>query len=114
MYSQFGCLYQGQISVVQNLTLLLHLLRHKIHELIDGQADKTIYRSDYAFRLIFNGNILTPLISGCPGDAELCDVTQLLEIVDPYTNEAPDCSVPTAADSADPLVVKTKKLMSTK
>ena len=83
--------------------------------MIDGQADQTLFTTDYAFRLLFNGKILTSLIPGCSNKSELCDVTQLLTIVDPLTNEERDCSVPSVEELPNnQVVVKTKKLMSTK
>jgi hypothetical protein len=73
-----------------------------------------VFKSDFAFRLLFNGKILTSLISGCPQDCELCDISRLLDIVDPLTDQAPDCSVPPVEEPISQVMVKTQALMSTK
>jgi len=68
----------------------------EIHELIDGRPDPDIYTSKFAFRLLFNGKILTPLIDGCHEDCELCDIVHFKAIVDPFATRDADCSVSTA------------------
>ena len=65
----------------------------EIHELIDGRSDTNVYTSKFAFRLLFNGKILTPLVEGCHEDCELCDIVHLKAIVDPIAIREPDCSV---------------------
>jgi len=65
----------------------------EIHELIDGRSDPEIYTSNFAFRLLYNGKILTPLIDGCHEDCELCDMKHLKAIVDPIATRDADCSV---------------------
>lgn len=48
----------------------------ELHEVsIDGTADKKMLPSNYAFRLIYNGRVITSHVEGCPTDSELCDVT---------------------------------------
>jgi len=64
----------------------------EIHELIDGRSDPTVYQSRFAFRLLYNGNILTPLVEGCHADCELCDVIHLKAVVDPIATRDADCS----------------------
>jgi len=68
----------------------------EIHELIDGRSDPDIYTTNYAFRLLYNGKILTPLIEGCHEESELCDITHFKAIVDPIATRDTDCSVPNA------------------
>ena len=70
--------------------------RHiQIHELIAGTSDPELFHSDFAFRLLYNGKILTPLVPGCPEGEELCDVRHFKALVDPIATRNPDCGVPT-------------------
>ena len=43
----------------------------------------SVYPSDYAFRIVYNGQVLTSQMKGCPADAELCDVNVLLQRTTP-------------------------------
>lgn len=72
----------------------------EIHELIDGRHDPNVYSSKFAFRLLFNGEILTPLIDGCHEDCELCDIVYLKTIVDPIATRDMDCSAPSSGEEA--------------
>jgi hypothetical protein len=63
----------------------------KIHELIDDQSDSSIYKSPYAFRLIYNGRVLTGLMDGCPDNAELCDAQILVRHVSPFATRSINC-----------------------
>jgi Histidine phosphatase superfamily (branch 2) len=50
----------------------------ELHELnIDGKTDRTIYSTNFAFRLIYNGVVMNMLIEGCPDHLELCDASIL-------------------------------------
>jgi hypothetical protein len=69
----------------------LHALQ--IHEIIDGRTDRAVYKTPFAFRLLYNGKVLTPLIDGCPSDAELCDARFLKKRVDHFATRSRDCSV---------------------
>jgi Histidine phosphatase superfamily (branch 2) len=54
----------------------------ELHELnIDGKPDRKIYSTDYAFRLIYNGAVITQQIKECPNDLDLCDLAILNKIV---------------------------------
>jgi hypothetical protein len=54
----------------------------ELHELnIDGKTDRTIYSTDFAFRLIYNGVVMTMLIEGCPDHLELCDASILDSLI---------------------------------
>jgi Histidine phosphatase superfamily (branch 2) len=54
----------------------------ELHQLnIDGKTSRKVFRSDYAFRLIYNGAVITPQIPKCPLDLELCDISILQELV---------------------------------
>lgn len=69
---------------------MMSLEIHQVH--IDDNTDKVLYRSNYAFRLIYNGNVLTNRISGCAPDAELCDVQLLISQVRPFASRHLDCT----------------------
>jgi hypothetical protein len=82
--------------------------------LIDGTSNNKIYKTNFAFRLIYNGKILTHLIDGCPPKAELCDVTHFLNLVEPMATRDLDCSVPPVAELPnEKVIVQAKTLMST-
>lgn len=63
---------------------------HDVH--IDGETDRTVYQSTYAFRLIYNGQVLTHLMPGCPYDAELCDVQVLVGHVKMFEDDYKNCN----------------------
>lgn len=83
----------------------------ELHEIdIDGNADRDIFRSDFAFRLIYNGVVVTQEIKGCPEDLELCDVS----ILDDFVLLLADCY----RKHADPVqyqdaVIRTRDILST-
>jgi hypothetical protein len=89
----------------------------QIHELIDGISNKDMYTTDFAFRLIFNGKILTPLVPGCPLGSELCDAAVLKKLVDPISTRNPDCSlrIPVAVATTSPkeAIAKAHTLLKT-
>jgi Histidine phosphatase superfamily (branch 2) len=64
----------------------------EIHEVIDGQSDTTIYSSNFAFRLIYNGKVLTSVVEGCPESADLCDIVHFQSKVNPIATRNTDCS----------------------
>lgn len=89
----------------------------QIHELIDGISDKAVYTTDFAFRLLFNGKILTSFVPGCPAEAELCDAAVLKKLIDPIATRVPDCtlrhpksSLPTSSKEA---ITKAQTLLTT-
>jgi len=73
----------------------------EIHELIDGRSEATIYTSKFAFRLLYNGKILTPMVNGCHEACELCDIVHLKTILDPIARRDVDCSVPVSVPTQD-------------
>ena len=56
------------------------MIQIEIHEMADGSA----YPSGYAFRLIYNGQVLTSKMEGCANGAELCDSQVLVKQVAPF------------------------------
>lgn len=91
----------------------------EIHELIDGRSNKAVYTTDFAFRLLFNGRILTPLVPGCHAESELCDITHLKAIIDPIATRDPDCRLSTPPTSSSSLsssqevIVQAETLLNT-
>ena len=63
----------------------------EIHELVDGRADKSVYSSDFAFRLLYNGNVWTDRVEGCHKDHDLCDFMVLQTIMQPIAVLDRDC-----------------------
>ena len=54
-------------------------------------SDSTEFASGYAFRLVYNGAVLTPRMDGC--DVELCDSQVLVNLVMPFAMfEERDCA----------------------
>lgn len=87
----------------------------EIHELhIDGFTDKTLYRSNYAFRLLYNGQVLTSRLDGCAADAELCDVQLLFDQVRSFATRHSDCERQTpAAVVHEDTISRAKEIVST-
>jgi ubiquitin-like domain-containing CTD phosphatase 1 len=79
------------------------MLLIEIHELVDGQSDAETYTSNFAFRLLYNGRILTHLVDGCHESSELCDIVHFKSKVDPIATRETDCSVPPIASVESPL-----------
>ena len=59
--------------------------------MIDGSSDRSVYKSKHAFRLIYNGKVLTNIIQGCPSDLELCDAQILVNYIRPFAKRSVDC-----------------------
>jgi hypothetical protein len=74
----------------------------EIHE-INATAHHltTIYPSGYAFRLIYNGEVLTSRMDGC--DSELCDSSVLVERVKPFAKPYNDADCVSSSSSSGPL-----------
>lgn len=68
------------------------MLLLEVHEFIDGQTDKNVYTSDYSFRLIYNGKVLTDTIEGCQKGHDLCDISVLLNQTIPIAKRDRDCT----------------------
>jgi hypothetical protein len=70
------------------------MLVMELHQLVDdhGPSDPTMFTSNFALRLLYNGKILTPLLEGCPPNLELCDVVHFKALVDPIATRNTDCA----------------------
>ena len=87
----------------------------EIHEMnIDRNTDRHIYRSDFAFRLLYNGEVLTSKIEDCPDDLELCDADILVQHVQQFAVLDADCQRqhPEPVQYTD-TVSRTKEIFST-
>lgn len=55
------------------------MLAIEIHEInLDGRKDPTLYSSDFGFRIIYDGTVMTDQLKGCPSGQEICDASKLL------------------------------------
>jgi hypothetical protein len=70
----------------------------EIHE-INATAHRltTVYPSGFAFRLIYNGKVLTSRMDGC--DSELCDSRVLVERVKPFAKPYDDADCASSSSS---------------
>jgi Histidine phosphatase superfamily (branch 2) len=51
----------------------------ELHEMnVDGNSNRKIFSSKFAFRLIYNGEVITSKVSSCEPDLELCDTDVLV------------------------------------
>ena len=87
----------------------------ELHDInFDSLTDKSIFPSDFAFRLIYNGNVITQKITGCPDDLDLCDIHILLDRVNEFARLDQACQreheVPSEYQGA---VERTKDILST-
>lgn len=87
--------------------------KKKIHEFIDGWRNATLFTSPYAFRLIFNGKILTPLVPGCHPDLELCDINILKSIVMPFARRNMNCNADNRDEPGENAIEQAKTLIKT-
>jgi hypothetical protein len=79
--------------------------------LLDDNRDKAIFETNSAFRLVYNGRVLTSQVAGCPEDSELCDAKYLMERVEPIAIRKIDC-VDSTQESVDAVEVA-KSMVST-
>jgi len=64
----------------------------QIHAILEKQKSTDI--SDRAFRLIYNGQVITHLVQGCEENQHLCDLQVLLDTVEPFATRSINCNVP--------------------
>ena len=75
------------------------MLLMELHELVD-EDDRSIFPSKFAFRIVYNGNILTNHMKGCPQDSELCDIQILTDLVSSFAGAERNCQVQTSFEDA--------------
>ena len=76
----------------------------ELHEILNNDTARV------AFRLVYNGEVLTSQIPGC--DSELCDTKILIDLVSPFATRAVDC-VDTTEEDIDPVIVAKSMLSKT-
>jgi hypothetical protein len=65
----------------------------EVHSInLDNSKDYKVFREDHAFRLLYNGKVLTHLVRGCPEDTDLCDAGILIAAVDEMARKRSECS----------------------
>jgi hypothetical protein len=83
----------------------------ELHEMnVDGNTDRKIFPSKFAFRLIYNGLVITPQMESCEPDLELCNVEILLNQLSRERNcvRKHDDEVPYIDD-----IARTKEIVAT-
>jgi len=85
----------------------------EIHEFIDNW-NRTLFDSRYAFRMIYNGEILTGKVPGCHEDLELCDLHTLLQIIEPFATRSTDCARERNAEEQTVIPSKAREYVNTK
>ena len=90
------------------------MLQIEIHE-ITNSDETSDFPSGYAFRLIFNGKVLTSKMDGCAAGSELCDSRVLMKQVMPFAKyQERDCaSTASVAPPADDLMTEMKDAAET-
>ncbi|KAL7562211.1 hypothetical protein ACA910_013466 [Epithemia clementina (nom. ined.)] len=65
----------------------------EVHELnFGGNTDSSVYPTNYAFRLLYNGQVWTSRMEGCPAEPEqFCDLDVLLKLTEPMADR--DCNL---------------------
>ena len=75
----------------------------ELHEVnFGGNTDTSVYPTNHAFRLLYNGQVWTPRIDGCPAAPEqFCDLDILIDLTTPMMER--DCTLqhPTPATFND-------------
>lgn len=60
------------------------MIQLEIHEIMSSSDLGPDFPSGYAFRLVYNGQVLTSKMDGCAADSELCDSQVLVKQVMPF------------------------------
>lgn len=81
----------------------------EIHEM--STTTNNDYPSGYAFRLLYNGEVLTSRMEGCNDNSDLCDSRILVEQVRPFAKPYKDLDCG-ASSSATAVVVEEKDFVS--
>ena len=84
----------NSLSTVSTFFPSLDPIPAQIHEFIDGKEDTDLYKRDFGFRLLYNGDVYTSRIKGCPKDHDICDIDVLLDRIEPFAKrDRPDCAM---------------------
>ena len=69
-----------------------HFSSAQLHEIIDAaETDRSVFQSNFAFRLMLNGEVMTSSIEGCQDDNELCDMQILSELISGFATRDRNC-----------------------
>lgn len=64
----------------------------ELHEIIDAaETGRSVFKSNFAFRLLFNGEVMTGKMESCQDDLELCDITVLTDLVSSFAKPDRNC-----------------------
>lgn len=63
---------------------------HEIMSTLEGEHEST-FSFPYAFRLLYNGEVITYKVQGCMRKDQLCDFQHLLKRVQPFAKRNVDC-----------------------
>jgi hypothetical protein len=93
----------------------IHEINATAHRRQQQASSSTAFPSGYAFRLIYNGEVLTSRMDGC--DSEFCDSLVLVERVRPFARpyddadcaSSPSSSTPTPPDDGGDLVTEMER-----
>eukprot|EP00536_Pseudo-nitzschia_multiseries_P009801 jgi/Psemu1/325779/estExt_fgenesh1_pg.C_2840004 len=82
------------------------IMEKMIHEVTttvgDLNSSSSDFPSGFAFRLIYNGRVLTWLLDGCPAYSHLCDVSVFVDRVTPFaTRKNRGCGVEEGEDAEE-------------
>jgi Histidine phosphatase superfamily (branch 2) len=89
----------GMTSLLDHVPPYASLLLLEIHELIGGSRNTSTFASNFALRIVYNGNVVTSLLPGCSSTSDLCDLQVLTKLhVETFasTTRQRNCSVTTA------------------
>jgi len=75
------------------------------HEIVGGYPNRSMFVSDFAFRLLYNGRVLTALIDGCDPHADLCDWNILKQRLRPFATRNMSCEVVDSSASQSSIYV---------
>lgn len=92
------------------------MLAIEIHEIVGEPTDRNVYPSNHAFRLVYNGQAITSRMEKCPSDSEMCDISVLLNRVQPFATIKRQCSSLKSVDeggSFQASVAETEEMLST-
>ena len=65
----------------------------EIHNInLDGQTNRQFYTTDYGFRLIYNGKVITHRMRPCPRNADICDAKILIDYISRFATRQPNCT----------------------
>lgn len=79
---------------------------------MDDQRNHKLYPSPFAFRLIYNGQVITQKVPGCTKTQELCDISHFMRRVSSMAAATVDC-VDVTYESASPKQVLHELLTTT-